>query len=378
MPPVLIPAAPPTEIDPTASPVIDPTVPSATTSHRRLQPGPSPPPVVLPFPFDNFPTDDPPNLVPASSYDSSDDDSSQSSTFSDDSSVVSVNLVPNYDSSDDDSSQTSTCSDDDCTFFESSPLPQSPTTSTLPTSSPSHDNLLHFDLSSLPTSAASQPTTPQPPASPPTLQPTVHSSNPFFQSLTSIRSYLTKALLRIKTHQKPSNVLRRSDSQFRSLLPMRSTSPPPSLTKAETAVVSLLSEAIFRQRQAVAATFPSDGASTYYPAPANDNQPTASPPETTDHDLPVSDPASPLPDSAQASPVTVTPFHSDSFTSPPLLRPIDKVNSTLPATMTFTSEHLQKCSGFRNITSILPHIQSVAAPTVTFSDLGRDPLKRRG
>ena len=62
----------------------------------------------------------------------------------------------------------------------------------------------------------------------------------------------------------------------------------------------------------------------------------------------------------------------------PKLCPSDQVSSTIPKNLSITTEYLQKCTGFRNITSILNKIKSVVANTITISDIGRDSIKSRG
>lgn len=56
----------------------------------------------------------------------------------------------------------------------------------------------------------------------------------------------------------------------------------------------------------------------------------------------------------------------------------DRVSSTVPALVTMSSEMLQKCTGFRNITKITKLIKQHAAPTIDIQDLGRDPFLSRG
>jgi deoxyuridine 5''-triphosphate nucleotidohydrolase (dut) len=58
--------------------------------------------------------------------------------------------------------------------------------------------------------------------------------------------------------------------------------------------------------------------------------------------------------------------------------PTDSVSSTIPALVTMSSEMLQKCTGFRNITKITKLIKQHAAPTIEIQDLGRDPFLSRG
>jgi deoxyuridine 5''-triphosphate nucleotidohydrolase (dut) len=62
----------------------------------------------------------------------------------------------------------------------------------------------------------------------------------------------------------------------------------------------------------------------------------------------------------------------------PSLNPKDRVPSSAPALVSMTSEMLQKCTGFRNITKITKLLKEHAAPTIDIHDLGRDPFLSRG
>lgn len=172
----------------------------------------------------------------------------------------------------------------------------------------------------------------------------------YLDHLHRIISDLQKALLSIK-RSAPSQP-NYGNSEFKSLISSRLT---PSISPQENAVLSLIAESKLRQKQALEETFPSDPSVSQAQAVSTEEA---------------------LLDFSTTSPHASV--HAVPLTSIPPLRPIDKVNSTIPQSITFTSEHLQKCTGFRNISSILPQIKTVAADTVTFSDLGRDPLKQRG
>ena len=83
----------------------------------------------------------------------------------------------------------------------------------------------------------------------------------------------------------------------------------------------------------------------------------------TPYTMPVTDPA--------------TSFQAQTANATPPLRPIDRVNSTIPNNVPFTIEHLQRCTGFRNIHTILPQIKEVCEG-ITVTNLGKDPIKSRG
>ena len=65
-------------------------------------------------------------------------------------------------------------------------------------------------------------------------------------------------------------------------------------------------------------------------------------------------------------------------TPKPSLCPSDRVSSTVPKNLSITTEYLQKCTGFRNIASIMKQLKPVIADTITISDIGCDPIKSRG
>eukprot|EP00957_Ditylum_brightwellii_P148224 11286050-Ditylum_brightwellii.AAC.2 len=79
--------------------------------------------------------------------------------------------------------------------------------------------------------------------------------------------------------------------------------------------------------------------------------------------------------------LTHQPLHP---TSPPLaatnpiIPPSDRVSSTQPKLMTYSSEVFRKAVGFRNIQSILQQLTSVSQNTLHVNNLGRDPVRDQG
>ena len=64
--------------------------------------------------------------------------------------------------------------------------------------------------------------------------------------------------------------------------------------------------------------------------------------------------------------------------SPPKIRPIDKVNSSVPSKVSLNWDLLQKSVGFMNMKLVLNHIKDITQDTVVVNDLSRNPIKDRG
>ena len=62
----------------------------------------------------------------------------------------------------------------------------------------------------------------------------------------------------------------------------------------------------------------------------------------------------------------------------PRVPPQDRVSSTEPKHKIVTTEYLQKCFGFRNITTVIKNIASLAKDTITVRDTGNHPIHSRG
>ena len=58
--------------------------------------------------------------------------------------------------------------------------------------------------------------------------------------------------------------------------------------------------------------------------------------------------------------------------------PQDRVSSTEPKMKVMTTEYLQKCLGFRNISSVLKNLDTLAKDTITIRDTGCHPIRSRG
>ena len=59
----------------------------------------------------------------------------------------------------------------------------------------------------------------------------------------------------------------------------------------------------------------------------------------------------------------------------PSIQSADKVSSTRPNTMSYSSEIFQKAVGFRNIQQTLEKLTTVSNNTLHINDLGRDPVE---
>lgn len=69
------------------------------------------------------------------------------------------------------------------------------------------------------------------------------------------------------------------------------------------------------------------------------------------------------------------------ITSPmnvPTLRPVDKVSSTLPATVTINKDKLHSCLGFRNIDNVVKCITTHYQPTIKLTSTPSDPVMDLG
>ena len=60
------------------------------------------------------------------------------------------------------------------------------------------------------------------------------------------------------------------------------------------------------------------------------------------------------------------------------LPPQDRVSSTEPKTKIITTEYLQKCLGFKNISTIINNIDTLARDTIIIRDTGNHPIHSRG
>ena len=79
------------------------------------------------------------------------------------------------------------------------------------------------------------------------------------------------------------------------------------------------------------------------------------------------------------TPAPLTSLLDQTLTRPtPRIPPTDRVSSTEPNNKIVTSEYMQKCFGFRNITPILKTIQEQSQNTVTVRDTGNHPILSRG
>ena len=65
-------------------------------------------------------------------------------------------------------------------------------------------------------------------------------------------------------------------------------------------------------------------------------------------------------------------------TSPPIIRPIAIVNSSLPVIMSMSWILLQKLVGSMNMNLIIKHIDKIARDTVVAPNLGQNPMKGGG
>ena len=62
----------------------------------------------------------------------------------------------------------------------------------------------------------------------------------------------------------------------------------------------------------------------------------------------------------------------------PIIRPIDRISSGIPAHLTMSLDTFTKSVGFLNVSRILKNMKTVAQPTLTISNLGRDPVRDPG
>ena len=75
----------------------------------------------------------------------------------------------------------------------------------------------------------------------------------------------------------------------------------------------------------------------------------------------------------------LTSILDQSLTRPtPRIPPTDRVSSTEPANKIVTTEYMQKCFGFRNITPILKTLKDQSLNTITVRDTGNHPILSRG
>ena len=75
----------------------------------------------------------------------------------------------------------------------------------------------------------------------------------------------------------------------------------------------------------------------------------------------------------------LTSILDQSLTRPtPRIPPTDRVSSTEPANKIVTTEYMQKCFGFRNITPILKTLKDQSLDTITVRDTGNHPILSRG
>ena len=58
----------------------------------------------------------------------------------------------------------------------------------------------------------------------------------------------------------------------------------------------------------------------------------------------------------------------------PLVHPVDKVSSTVPKLVSFTPDILRRCVGFQRADSLISAFKECTQPTVTFPDIGKDPV----
>ena len=80
-----------------------------------------------------------------------------------------------------------------------------------------------------------------------------------------------------------------------------------------------------------------------------------------------------LTNSANANKPCVKTSHSLHQNHPvtPLIRPVDKLSSTIPKMLTFTPDILRKCVGFQNAESLIRALKKTSQATVTFPNIDR-------
>ena len=78
-----------------------------------------------------------------------------------------------------------------------------------------------------------------------------------------------------------------------------------------------------------------------------------------------------VPDSTIVNSVLQDPTHTQ-------IPPQDRVSSTEPKTKVITTEYLQKCLGFRNITTVINNIDTLAQDTIKVRDTGHHLIRSRG
>ena len=70
----------------------------------------------------------------------------------------------------------------------------------------------------------------------------------------------------------------------------------------------------------------------------------------------------------------LSPYHHNiDDTPPPLTR--DRVRSTRPKVVTYSSDVFKKSIGFRNVNKVLAKTKQVAQPTLKINDLGQDLMR---
>ena len=124
-------------------------------------------------------------------------------------------------------------------------------------------------------------------------------------------------------------------------------------------------------------TYPPNAATYPAPTPLPSNLPPIDPILTTvhaEHDILAYLDAPEIDDSFFES----VPSPLDDAFNLPNIPPSDRVSSTEPKTKLITSEFLQKCVGFRNISRIIKHITSLTQDTILIRDTGNDPILSRG